>query len=110
MPISKTLKLVTGLIELVLGIPIVGGLIVLSSGWSVLGIMLIFHIVTLIVSNQERTGGLGSVCGIVTSCLAWIPFLGMLLHLATAVVLLISCAGTPSYRGSGGPNRRTYLR
>ncbi|MEO3946098.1 hypothetical protein [Gorillibacterium sp. CAU 1737] len=107
MPISRTLRRVTGVLELILGIPFLGAMIVIGSGWSVLGVMLLFHIVVLVFSLQERRSGLGSILGIITSCLAWIPFLGMVLHLITAVVLLAGSLSGP--RHSGG-NRRTYLR
>lgn len=104
---SKTLKLVTGCLELLLGIPVLGGLIVIGSGYSVLWFMFIFHVVTLVISLRERAGGIGSLAGILTSCLAWIPILGMLMHLATAAVLLLGGLFTADYPRRP---RRDYLR
>lgn len=87
---SRILKIITGVLEAILGIPFLGGLIVLANGWTPLVIMFVLHIVTLIFCSKENTSKIGSVTGIITSCLAWIPFLGMLLHILTAVVLLFS--------------------
>lgn len=89
---AKVLKWLTGLIEIVLAIPILGGLIVMGSGYAVLGVMFILHLVTLIVSNKDNETIYGSVLGIVTSLLAWIPFVGWFLHLITGILLLISAA------------------
>lgn len=89
---AKVLKWLTGLIEIVLAIPILGGLIVMGSGYTVLGVMFILHLITLIVSNKDNEPIYGSVLGIVTSLLAWIPFMGWLLHLISGVLLLISAA------------------
>ncbi|WP_409342279.1 hypothetical protein [Paenibacillus sp. MBLB4367] len=97
MPTSKLMKWITGGLEALLGIPFLGGLIVLSLSWVPLIIMLVLHIVTLVISVNERSGKAGSVVGIITSCIAWIPFVGMIMHLITAVLLLIDAAKKDSY-------------
>lgn len=86
---STTLKWVTGGLEAFLGIPILGGSIVIGFGWTPLLIMLVLHIVTLVFSVNHYQNKHGSILGIITSLLAWIPFVGMILHMITGVVLLI---------------------
>ncbi|MBP1993096.1 hypothetical protein [Paenibacillus eucommiae] len=93
MSTSKILKWVTGGLEAFLGIPILGGFVVLAFSYVPLVIMLALHIITLIVSNKERTNKLPSIVGIITSCLAWIPFLGMVLHIISAIFLVIDALG-----------------
>lgn len=92
MSTSRILKWVTGALEILLGIPVLGGLIVVSLAWVPLGIMLVLHIVTLVFSSNERAAKHGSILGIVTNCLAWIPFVGMILHLMTGIILMIDAA------------------
>jgi hypothetical protein len=87
--ISTLLKWVSGGIEGLLGIPFLGGLIILSTTWTPLIIMVVFHTVTLIFSVREGTNRHGSILGIVTNCIGWIPIVGMIMHIITAVILLI---------------------
>ncbi|MFF2481760.1 hypothetical protein [Paenibacillus sp. NPDC058071] len=94
MQTAKTLKWVTGALELVLGIPILGGLIVMGFWYIPLGIMFILHIITLVLSSQAGTSKYGSIVGLITSLLAWIPILGMILHLTSAILLMVSAAQT----------------
>lgn len=89
MKTSTILKWITGGMEAFWGIPILGGAIILGLYWLPLFFMLIFHIVTLIFSLRDGTKLHGSILGIVTSCIAWIPILGMIMHILTAVFLLI---------------------
>lgn len=89
---SRILKWVTGSCELILAIPLVGGLIVLGTWYTVLGVMLILHIITLVLSSRNREPVYGSVLGIVTSLLAWIPILGWVLHLITAILLMVAAS------------------
>lgn len=89
---SKVMKWVTGSFELLLAIPFLGGLIVMGSGYSVLGLAFILHAVTLVLSSRDKEPIYGSVVGIITSALAWIPILGWLLHLITAILLMVSAA------------------
>lgn len=89
---ARVMRWVTGGLELLLAIPFLGGLIVLSTVYVALGIMLVLHIVTLIMSRDESEPVYGSVMGIITSVLAWIPFVGWLLHVVTAVLLLVSAS------------------
>lgn len=89
---SRVMKLITGLFEAILAIPILGGTIVLGFSYIPLVIMLILHIVTLFLTNKDKGASAGSILGIITSCLAWIPILGWLLHTITAIVLFINAA------------------
>jgi len=90
MTTSKTLRWVTFGLEAFLGIPIIGASIILGFFWTPLLAMLVLHIVTLNFCIKERTDRAGSILGIVTSAIGWIPFVGMLMHWVTAIVLLIS--------------------
>lgn len=89
---SKSLKWVTGLLELFLAIPLLGGSIVISSAYVALGVMLVLHIVTFVVASNHGGAKAGSILGIITSCLAWIPFVGWILHLLTAIFLMVDAA------------------
>lgn len=89
---SRVMKIITGLFEAVLAIPVLGALIVIGFGYIPLAIMLVLHIVTLILTNKDKGAFAGSVLGIVTSCVAWIPFVGWVMHLASAIVLFVNAA------------------
>lgn len=93
---SKVLKWVTGGLEAILGIPILGAAIVLSFLWIPLFVMLILHIITLVITNKEGGSTTGSILGIVTSCIAWIPFVGMIMHILTAIFLMIDASKSDS--------------
>ncbi|MBD7942767.1 hypothetical protein MKZ20_06605 [Psychrobacillus sp. FSL K6-2684] len=90
---TKILKWVTGGLEALLGIPVLGGIIIMSFLWIPLVIMLALHIVTLIITKKE--GGettTGSILGIVTSCIGFIPIVGMIMHIITAVILMLEAS------------------
>jgi len=84
---AATLMLVTAILELILGIPFLGGSIVMFFFYVPLFVMLIMHVISLVLVSRENKSKAGNILGIVTSCLAWIPFVGMALHLATAITL-----------------------
>jgi hypothetical protein len=88
----KTLKWVSGGIEAVLGIPFLGGSIVLGFGWTPLLLMLVFHIVVLVLSKKVGVKATGNIIGIVTSVIGWIPFVGMIMHILSAVFILRDAA------------------
>lgn len=92
MPASKVLKIVTGILEACLAIPILGGIVVISLLYTPLFVMLALHIVALVMSKKEGTSGTGSILGIVTSFVAWIPFVGWVMHLITAILLLVDAS------------------
>lgn len=85
----KVLKWITAGCEAFLGIPFIGGAFIIGMGWSPLAFMLIFHIIVLILSKISGVASSGSILGIITSCLGWIPFVGMILHMISAIVLMI---------------------
>lgn len=92
MSTSKVLKWVTGGLEALLGIPILGATIVIGFLWLPLLVMLILHITTLVLTNKDGGSTTGSILGIVTSCIAWIPFVGMIMHILSAIFLMIDAA------------------
>ncbi|AIM15285.1 membrane protein [Bacillus sp. X1(2014)] len=87
--VSRNLRWVTGGLEAFLGIPIIGGLFITLWQWVPLVIMLVLHIITLIYSNKEGKVKTGPILGIVTSVVGFIPIVGWVLHIITAIFLLI---------------------
>lgn len=92
------MRWVTGGCELILAIPILGGLIVIGTGYVALGVMLLLHIIALVLSTNQKEPGYGSIMGILTSVLAWIPFVGWFLHGLTAILLIVSAVQKTEYR------------
>src|SRR5699024_2911266 len=87
---SKILKWITGGAEAFLGIPFIGGIFIISQEWTPLLVMLILHIKRILVTYKDCGATGGSILGIITSCVAWIPFVGMVMHIITAIVLFIT--------------------
>ena len=56
--------------------------------------MLAFHIVNLVLSKKEDLPITGSILGIVGNALGWIPFLGMIMHILTAVFVMMEAYKT----------------
>ena len=92
MKISVALLWITGLAEAFLAIPLIGGGFVISTGYSVLGVMFVLHAITLFFCFREYSPKSGSILGIITSAIALIPGIGWVFHLITAAVLLITAA------------------
>ncbi|WP_087973598.1 hypothetical protein [Oceanobacillus rekensis] len=90
MSISRIFKWITGLFEALLGFPILGGAYIIANAWTPLFVMLILHIITLIITRRDNGSIVGSVSGIITSLVGWIPVVGMIMHLLTAIILIIS--------------------
>ncbi|WP_010272917.1 hypothetical protein [Paenibacillus senegalensis] len=97
MSASRILKWVSGSIEIFLAIPVLGAAIVIGSLYMLLPIMFCLHVVTLVLSVRNKEPMYGSIMGIITSVLAWIPFVGWILHLLTGIFLMVTAAqGRPN--------------
>lgn len=90
----KITKWIAGGIEVLLGIPVLGASIIVGLLWIPLGAMLAFHIVNLVLSRKENLPITGSILGIVGNALGWIPFVGMIMHILTAIFVMIEAAKT----------------
>lgn len=89
MSTSKVLKWVAGGMECLWGFPVLGGTIIIGLMWIPLAVMLIFHIVGLVFAIKENKKRTGHILGIVASCVGWIPVVGMVLHILTAIFLMM---------------------
>lgn len=89
---SRIMKWVTGALEALLGIPILGGTIILGLAWTPLLFMLVLHIVTLILTKKQGGPAAGSILGIVASVIGFIPGVGMVMHILSAIFLMINAA------------------
>jgi hypothetical protein len=85
----KILKIVSGGLEAFWGIPVLGGAMIVSMVWIPLIVMLALHIVTLIFSVKTGVKRTGPILGIITSAIGWIPVVGMVMHILSAIFLLI---------------------
>ncbi|WP_316572864.1 hypothetical protein [Neobacillus sp. YIM B06451] len=103
MSTSTILKWVTGGLEALLGIPFLGGIIIVSTSWTPLFLMAILHIVTIVFAVREDESKTGNIIGFITSVIGWIPFVGMVMHMISAVVILLD-----AYRASTRTNHQHY--
>ncbi|WP_047981793.1 hypothetical protein [Ornithinibacillus contaminans] len=92
MSVSRILKWVTGALEALLGIPVLGAVIIVGLAWTPLLIMLVLHIITLVLTKKDGGASTGSILGIITSCVGWIPGVGMVMHILSAIFLMINAA------------------
>ena len=90
----RVTKWVTGGIEALLGIPVLGASIIIGLAWTPLFIMLAFHIVNLVLSKKEDLPIAGSILGIVGNAIGWIPFVGMIMHILTAIFVMMEAYKT----------------
>lgn len=91
----RVTKWVAGGIEALLGIPFLGACIIVGCVCIPLFIMLAFHIVNLVLSKKEDLPITGSILGIVASALGWIPFVGMIMHILTAIFVMMEAYKIP---------------
>ncbi|GGC77124.1 hypothetical protein GCM10007216_04530 [Thalassobacillus devorans] len=89
---SRILKWVSGGLEAVLAIPVLGASIIIGLFWFPLVVMLVLHIVTLILTKKDGGKTTGSILGIITSCIGWIPVVGWIMHILSAIFLMINAA------------------
>lgn len=74
--------------ELILGIPFFGWVAVTTTAWIPLIFMLILHITNIVLARKQHIPvPSGNKLGIVTSIFGFIPFVGMVLHIITAILL-----------------------
>lgn len=92
MSLSRVMRWITGVLEALLGIPFLGGIYILSQAWTPLIVMLFLHIVTWIFTHRDRGITAGSILGVITSLIAWIPLVGMIMHIITAIVLFLTAS------------------
>lgn len=98
MSAARILKAICGVLELVLGIPVLGGLIVIGMSYTPLGVMFVLHLITLILSLNSKEPSYGPVVGIITSIIAWIPIVGMIMHIISGILLLINSTQRSAHR------------
>lgn len=87
---SNPLFYVIAVFEGIMAIPLAGALFVILNGYTPLTIALILHIVALILSVKDGRSKAPSILGMVTSIIAVIPIVGMLMHGITAIVYIVS--------------------
>lgn len=86
---TKTYKIAVSCFELILGIPLIGGTIILANRWTPLMILLGVHILGLVISLKTNKSINGHIVGILGNMIGVIPFVGMFMHLCTGILLLL---------------------
>src|SRR5699024_9725619 len=92
MSVSRILKWVTGSFEAILAIPLIGASIVVGSVYIALAVMLILHIITLVLTKRDGGKTVGSILVIVPSFIVWRPFVGFIMHILSAILLMVNAS------------------
>lgn len=82
--------LVAAIIESIFAIPFIGGILIVVFAWTPLSLALIIHIVALVLGFREKMLLYAPIMGILASILGFIPLLGWMLHVITAILYIIS--------------------
>ncbi len=77
------------LYELFLAIPILGGTVVIGSGYSALTVALVIHIIVLVLRFVTGHSKIVPIIAIVLTLLTWVPFLGWAIHSVLALAYFI---------------------
>ncbi|MFF2531291.1 hypothetical protein ACFVS2_20525 [Brevibacillus sp. NPDC058079] len=86
--IHKLLKWCSFGLEVLLAIPILGGIIILSNGWTPLLVAGILHAVVIVFSLANKQYSVtGNIVGIIGSILGFIPFVGWFFHAVSTIIL-----------------------
>lgn len=89
MIVSGVLKVIGSGFEFSLGIPGLGEAFIISLLWIPLLLMLTYHIITLVLSRRSNQRVWGPIMGIIASTVGFIPVIGMILHWAAFICLLL---------------------
>lgn len=87
--LNKYYKIFMALFELLLAVPFLGATIVISTGWSILGLLMFLHILGILFSVMTNQRKSGHFIGIIANFVAFIPLVGMAVHTITGCILLI---------------------
>lgn len=74
----------SAIMETIFAIPVLGAMLIMGLLWTPLALALVFHIVTLVLTKNDRKMA-GNILGIIASSIGWIPFVGFVLHILSAV-------------------------
>lgn len=85
---SKYHKILVGIFELILAVPMLGFSIALFTGWAVLGWMIFLHIIGILLSLVAKRKISGHIVGIIGNMIAVIPFVGMISHAIIGLTLI----------------------
>ncbi len=84
---TRPLKVITAIIETLLGVPILSGIALILTMWTPLLIALVLHIIVIVYSCKENKKIRGNVIGLIGSVLGILPVVGFVLHIISAVIL-----------------------
>ncbi|CCQ94148.1 conserved hypothetical protein [[Clostridium] ultunense Esp] len=87
---EKALKMVTGLLELILAVPVLGIAIIYGFLFLPAVVMFVLHLVTLVITINNKNDYYGSIVGLIAVFLSWIPFIGWLFHLLAGILILVT--------------------
>ncbi|WCK57461.1 hypothetical protein PP175_25685 (plasmid) [Aneurinibacillus sp. Ricciae_BoGa-3] len=86
--IIRPYKIILSLMELFLGLPLIGGVFILAHAWTPLLVMFILHAVGLMFAFMTNRRKIGHIIGMVGNVLAFIPIIGMFFHLVIVLILI----------------------
>ncbi len=83
--LSNYLMMAAAVLETILGIPVLGGLVVIMTVWTILIVTLALNVVSLVYAIKEKNQIVGPILGIAAAVVGWIPFVALIMHIIAAV-------------------------